>query len=119
MHSRSLPGGFVVSKRISSRSSSTGRLWIGASLADCAIPSFRLGHLQQVLGDPDRLAAAPPVACERLVHVCHPAVTALTQRRNLERLALQHGVAAELVAGASPEAPLAAELRIELRFGLA
>src|SRR5439155_25832609 len=107
-------------KRISSRSSSTGRLWIGAvSLAACAISSFRLGHLKQVLGDSDRLAAAPQVAGERLVHVRHAAVAPLTQRRNLERLTLQHGVTAELVAGASPEAPLAAELRIELRIGLA
>ena len=64
-------------------------------------------------------AALPVVLGEGLVHLRQAAVAALAQRRDLERLALEHGLAAELVARRAAKRALAAQLRVQLGLRLA
>src|SRR6266498_1794453 len=96
MHSRSLPGGLEVSKRISVRSSSTGRLW-SASAALVALCAIRFAGLEQVLGNADPAFSFPAVLRQPLVHEREPPLTALAKGSDLDCAPLDHGLAAGLV----------------------
>src|SRR4051794_26276525 len=70
--------------------------------------------LDEELGQAEGLAAVPPHPREPLVDQRQAAVPALAQRSDLDRLALEQLLAAQLVAHERPEAALAAQLRIQL-----
>ena len=89
MHSRSLPGGLVVSKRIRSLEQlrRPGPDVRPAAVAAHAGPLRSAAVCIEVLGDPGAAVAFPLVLGEALVHVREAAVAALAQRRDLDRAA--------------------------------
>src|SRR3954447_6980034 len=70
--------------------------------------------LDEELGQAEGLAAVPAHPREPLVDQRQAAIPALAQRRDLDRLALEHLLAAQLVAHERPEAALADQFRIQL-----
>src|SRR5262245_29075570 len=117
MHSRSPPGGLVVSKRIRCWSSSTGRSW--TALVVAAIHGSARGLLDEVFGDSGLLLAVPLIFGERFVHVRQPSRPALPERRDGERLAPDRSRPVEGVRHCEREPALAAELRVELGLAVA